>query len=77
MIEQKIQEIVKETLGISAENVTLDADIRKDLDADSIDIVEMMLSLESEFDIKFDGVEASAIVTVQDVIDCVNSLMKK
>lgn len=65
----KVQEIVVEQLDVEVEDVTLDANIKEDLDADSLDVFEIMNELEDELDIKLEADEN--VKTIQDVVNYV------
>lgn len=68
MIFEKVREIICEQFDVDEESVTLDTDIREDLDADSLDMVDLVMSFEDEFKIE---VPDSAIETVKIVGDIV------
>ena len=68
MIFEKVREIICEQFEVDEESVTLDTDIREDLDADSLDMVDLVMSFEDEFKIE---VPDSAIETVKTVGDIV------
>ena len=68
MILEKVREIICEQFDVDEESVTLDTDIREDLDADSLDMVDLVMSFEDEFKIE---VPDSAIETVKTVGDIV------
>ena len=68
MIFEKVREIICEQFDVDEESVTLDTDIRDDLDADSLDMVDLVMSFEDEFKIE---VPDSAIETVKTVDDIV------
>lgn len=69
--EVRIREIIAKQLGVSEEEVTDDASIVEDLGADSLDFVEMTMTLEEEYtiDIPYDALED--VKTVRNVIDCI------
>ncbi|OIP24211.1 acyl carrier protein [bacterium CG2_30_37_16] len=69
----KIKSIIYEQLGVDKENIGLSSEIAKDLGADSLDIVELVMALEDEFDINIPDEDASEIRTVQDVIDYIKA----
>lgn len=68
-IFSKVQELVADKLGVEAEEVTLDASFTEDLGADSLDIVELIMALEDEFNITIPEEDAEKIVTVEDVVN--------
>ena len=66
---EKIKNIIVEQLGVVDTTVTLDASFIDDLGADSLDIVELIMALEEEFDIEIPDEDAEKVVTVSDVVD--------
>lgn len=66
---EKVRDIVVEQLGIDEEQVTLEATFIDDLGADSLDIVELIMAFEEEFNIEIPDEAAEKIKTVQDVVD--------
>lgn len=66
-ILSKVQEIVSEQLDVDAADIVLTADIKEDLEADSLDVFEIMNELEDELDIQLEADES--IKTIQDVVD--------
>jgi acyl carrier protein len=73
MIFDKIKEIIVEQLGVESDVVTMETSFIDDLDADSLDIVELIMALEEEFDMEIPDEEAEKISTVGDVIDYIKS----
>ncbi len=67
-ILEKIKKIIVEQLGVSEEMVHEDATFIDDLSADSLDIVELVMGIEEEFDIEIPDQDAEKIVSVGDVI---------
>lgn len=67
-IFEKVKAIVVEQLGVEEGNVTNEATFVDDLSADSLDIVELVMALEEEFDLEIPDNEAEKIVTVGDVV---------
>jgi len=63
---KKVQDIVVEQLDVDVDDVTLTADIKDDLDADSLDVFEIMNELEDDLDIKLEADEN--IKTIQDLV---------
>ena len=68
-IFEKIKGIIVEQLGVVEGDITLDASFIDDLGADSLDIVELIMALEEEYDIEIPDEDAEKVVTVQDVVD--------
>ena len=66
---EKLQAIVSNQLGIDKEKVVPSADFTKELGADSLDVVELVMAFEEEFEIEIDDDVAGEMVTVQDALD--------
>ena len=66
---EKVKEIIVEQLGVEETAVTLEASFIDDLGADSLDLVELIMALEEEFDMEIPDADAEKIVTVNDVVD--------
>ena len=65
----KVKEIIVEQLGVAETAITPDASFIDDLGADSLDIVELVMAIEEEFDIEIPDSDAEKVVTVGDVVD--------
>lgn len=65
---EKIQEIIADGLGVDKEAVVMEASFKEDLQADSLDLFEMVMSLEEEFGVEIPSDELEKIVTVGDVL---------
>jgi len=72
-IEEKVKEIVVEQLGCDAAEVNLEASFIDDLGADSLDIVELIMALEEEFDLEIPDEDAEKIKTVSQVVDYIKN----
>ena len=72
-IFEKVKEIIVEQLGVSEGSVTTEASFIDDLGADSLDIVELIMSLEEEFDMEIPDADAEKIVTVNDVVEYIKN----
>lgn len=69
MVFEKVKERISDILGVDAEDVTMESSFIDDLGADSLDIVELIMALEEEFDIEIPDEEAEKIQSVGDVVD--------
>jgi acyl carrier protein len=68
-IFQKLKGIVVEQLGVDEDDVTMDASFVEDLNADSLDLVELIMSLEEEFGLEISDEEAEQISSVSDAVE--------
>ena len=68
---EKVQEITVEQLGVDAAEVTIDSTFVDDLGADSLDIVELIMAFEEEFEIEIPDELAEKIRTVKDAVDLI------
>ena len=68
-IKNRIVEIIANQLGIEEEDVTAAASVIDDLGADSLDVVELVMALEEEFDLEIPDEEAEKITSVQNIFD--------
>jgi len=67
-VESRIVEIIADQLGVKAEKVTMDARFREDLEADSLDLVELMMAFEEEFGGEISDEQAQKVATVGEVV---------
>ncbi|MBP1712785.1 MAG: acyl carrier protein [Deltaproteobacteria bacterium] len=74
-VERRVIEIIVEQLGVSEEEVTMEASFIEDLGADSLDLVELIMAMEEEFGIEISDEDAEKIQTVQDVVTYINEHM--
>ena len=68
-IFEKVKGIIVEQLGVTDTSVTMEASFIDDLGADSLDIVELVMAIEEEFDIEIPDSDSEKVVTVGDVVD--------
>jgi len=66
---EKVKAIIVEQLGVSETAVTMESSFIDDLGADSLDIVELVMALEEEFDLEIPDTDAEKVVTVGDVVE--------
>jgi acyl carrier protein len=69
----KVKQIIADQLGIDEDEVVPDASFIDDLGADSLDIVELIMAFEEEFDLEIPDEDAEKIKTVQNVIDYIKN----
>lgn len=72
-IEERVQKIIVEQLGVKPEDVKAEASFVEDLGADSLDTVELVMALEEEFETEIPDEEAEKISTVQAAVDYIKS----
>jgi len=72
-VEDKVKKIIAEKLGVDLSEVVPEASFVDDLGADSLDLVELIMSMEEEFDIDISDEDAEKLVTFQDVIDYIKA----
>ncbi|HEX3724523.1 MAG TPA: acyl carrier protein [Nitrolancea sp.] len=66
---ERVQSVVSEQLGVDLDKVTMDAEFVQDLNADSLDLVELIMQLEEEFGVEISDEQAESIVTVGDAFE--------
>lgn len=71
MIFEKLKDIIAEQLSVDADQVTPEANIQDDLGADSLDIVDLITTIEDEFDVSIPDEAVEEIKTVNDIVNYV------
>ena len=66
---EKMKEIIADQLSVSEDEVTLEASFKEDLDADSLDLFELVMALEEEYDVEIPSDDLAELNTVGDVIN--------
>jgi len=69
---ERIRSIICDQLGLDEDDVTQDSDFIEDLGADSLDIVELIMELEEEFDMEIPDEDAERISTIRDAIEYIH-----
>lgn len=70
---EKVKKIIAEQLGVDEDEITMESSFIDDLGADSLDIVELIMALEEEFDIEIPDSEAEKISVVGDVVEYIKN----
>ena len=73
---EKLQSIIAEVLNIDADEVTMDKTFVDDLGADSLDVFQIIMGIEEEFDIEIPNDAAENISTVADAVDAIKNALK-
>ncbi|NLX75796.1 MAG: acyl carrier protein [Clostridiaceae bacterium] len=73
LVFEKVKEIIVDQLGVEESEVTMEASFIDDLGADSLDIVELIMALEEEFDLEIPDKEAEKITTVGDAVEYIKA----
>ena len=69
MVLDQIKEILKDTMDIDESKITLDAKLKEDLELDSLDSVELIMSAEEEFGIEIPDEDVMNFITVNDIVN--------
>lgn len=75
MVFEKIKNILVEQLDADIDDLTMDTDIAKDLGADSLDVVELLMSIEDEFEVEIPDEEIENIKTIGDLTEYIQNNM--
>ena len=73
-IEEIVKKVIAKQVGIKAEDIELDSHIENDLGADSLDIVEIVMELENQFDVTVDEEKVYSLTKVNQVIEFIRGL---
>ena len=74
MIFEKVQKALAEQFEVSPDTITMDTNLVDDLGDDSLDVVELIMSIEDEFGVSISDEEAANLITVQKIVDFVEKL---
>jgi acyl carrier protein len=72
-VEDKVKKIIADKLGVDLNEIVPEASFVDDLGADSLDLVELIMSMEEEFDIDISDDDAEKLVSVKDAIEYINN----
>lgn len=76
MVEQKVKEILANQLGVEIEKIKADTNVATDLGADSLDLVEVLMSLEDEFNVSIPDDAIAEIKTVKQIVEYIEAQRK-
>ena len=76
MVIDKVKELVAEQLGINKETITAESNIIEDLGADSLDVIEMLMTLEEEYGITIPDEKIGQIKTIGQIVDLIEECQK-
>ena len=71
---EKIRDLIVEEVGVDAEKVTMESSFKDDLNIDSLDLFEMVMALEEEFDVEIPSEELKKMSTVGDIVKYIEQL---
>ena len=69
MVFEKVKEIIAEELGIELDEIKLESDLTEDLGADSLDAIELIMEIETQFDVEIADSDATKIKLVSDIVE--------
>jgi len=72
-IESKLTDLLVEELGLEREKISIEASFEEDLEVDSLGVVELLMALEDNFDVKIPDEEAETITTVGQAVDVIEA----
>lgn len=73
MVFEKVKQIIAEELGIEEDSILIESDLSEDLGADSLDAIELIMEIESQFDVEIADSEATKIKKVSDIVNYLES----
>lgn len=76
MVLEKVKETIAEQLGISKDSITPQSNIVEDLGADSLDVIEMLMTLEDEYGITIPDDQISQVRTIEQIVTLIENLKK-
>lgn len=74
---EKLKQIIAEVLNVDADEITMDTTFVDDLGADSLDIFQIIMGIEEEFDVEIKNEDAEKIATVADAVDQIKNALNK
>ena len=77
MISEKVIALISEQFNIDEDNINLNTSFTDDLNADSLDLVELVMALEDEFGLEIDDEEVESIKTIKDAVDYIKNVLNE
>ena len=77
MLLDKVKQLVVDQIGVSADELDMDTNLMNDLEADSLDAVEIIMAMEGEFDIEIPDEDAEKFLTIRDMVEYLEKKKKK
>ncbi len=77
MILEKVIELVAEQLGVTKESISPDSNIIEDLGADSLDVIEMLMTLEEEYGVTIPDDKIGQVKTIKQIVDLIEQCQNK
>lgn len=75
MVYKKIKVMISEQFSIDESKINMETSFREDLNADSLDLVELIMALEDEFNLEVDDEDVESILTVGDAVNYINNIL--
>ena len=76
MVLEKVKSILAEQFDVEEDSITADTDLQEDLGADSLDVVDLLMSIEDEFEVEIPDEEIENLKTIGDVVEYIQSNMQ-
>lgn len=73
MIFEQVCSLIAEQFGVSADSLTEQTNLKEELSADSIDVVELIMALEEKFDVTIEDEDVANIETINDIVEYINA----
>ncbi len=77
MVFEKIKKLISDQFGIDEDSIEMETSFKDDLNADSLDIVELVMAIEDEFDLQVADEEVENIQTVGDAVNYINEILNE
>lgn len=75
MVFEKLKQVISEVLNVDPDEIKMESTIMDDLGADSLDVYQIVMEMEEEFDIEIPAEKAESITTVEEAVELINSML--